>query len=504
MMDEEMIGTTQIEGNSSGQVVVFQLGDEEFGIDIQRVKEIVRLLPVTAVPQAPFYIEGLANLRGGILPIADLRARFALPPVERTEATRVVVADVGGTLTGFIVDKVSEVMAVPPGAIEPPPTIAIGVAAEYLSGVAKLDQGRRLLMMLDVNRILDVSELAEVATEGHHLVDEQDEQQRDTQAQAREEEQLVSFRLEGEEYAIPIEVMQEVIRLPEVTHVPQAPDYILGVVALRDRLLPVIDLRLRFGLPTQETDDATRVVVVNLNGMVAGLVVDSISEVLRLPKEDIEPPPPIVQGAAAEQLRGMGKLDEGRRLIILLEATKLFSAEEQNMLAQLDERVEEEAGAETGGPIRAAVGGQAKAALGDEEQLVSFNLGDEDFGVDINQVQEIVRLSAITRVPQAPGYMEGVLNLRGNVLPVVNLRTRLGLPPVDHTEASRIVVLDIGGAKTGAIVDRVTGVLRMKKGDIEPPPPIVGGVGAAFVQGVGKQGGSDQMVVLLKASEVAV
>jgi purine-binding chemotaxis protein CheW len=113
------------------------------------------------------------------------------------------------------------------------------------------------------------------------------------------------------------------------------------------------------------------------------------------------------------------------------------------------------------------------ASAGDDEQVVVFRLGSEEFGVPIDSVQEIVRVpEALTHVPKAPEAVEGVINLRGSVLPVVDLRRRLGLPSVERNEGQRIVVLLIQGARTGFIVDAVAEVLKVPRQAIEPAPRV--------------------------------
>ena len=97
-----------------------------------------------------------------------------------------------------------------------------------------------------------------------------------------------------------------------------------------------------------------------------------------------------------------------------------------------------------------------------EEQLVNFSLGSEEFGVDIMRVQEIIRIPPITRVPKAPDYVEGVINLRGNVIPVISLRTRFGMGRVEETDLSRIIVLQVQTKVFGIRVDAVTEVLRIE------------------------------------------
>jgi purine-binding chemotaxis protein CheW len=135
-----------------------------------------------------------------------------------------------------------------------------------------------------------------------------------------------------------------------------------------------------------------------------------------------------------------------------------------------------------------------------EEQLVTFSLGSEEFGVDIMLVQEIIRIPPITRVPKAPGYVEGVINLRGNVIPVVSLRNRFGMPRVEDTDLSRIVVLQVQSKVFGIRVDAVTEVLRIDSVAIEPPPQVALGMDSQFIRGVGKIG--ERLLILLDLSHI--
>ena len=135
-----------------------------------------------------------------------------------------------------------------------------------------------------------------------------------------------------------------------------------------------------------------------------------------------------------------------------------------------------------------------------EEQMVTFNLGTEEFGVEIMKVQEIIRIPAITRVPKAPEYVEGVINLRGNVIPVVNLRIRFGMPNIEETDSSRIVVLQVGNKEFGIRVDGVTEVMRLDSDSIEPPPPVAVGMDSHFIRGVGKM--DDRLLILLNLDQI--
>jgi purine-binding chemotaxis protein CheW len=138
------------------QLVSFVVAGEEFGIDILKVQEIIRPVAITRVPHAPGFVEGVINLRGRIVPVVDLRKRFRLPNRERDKDTRIIVVDLSEKVVGFMVDAVREVLRVARETIEPPPELAVGIDAHYITGVAKLED--RLLILLDLDEALTTEE----------------------------------------------------------------------------------------------------------------------------------------------------------------------------------------------------------------------------------------------------------------------------------------------------------------------------------------------------------
>ncbi len=145
--------------------------------------------------------------------------------------------------------------------------------------------------------------------------------------------QLVSFRLAQEEYGIEITRIQEIILMGEITEMPQTPPFIRGLINLRSTVIPIVDLRLRFGLSPQEPTDETRIVVVNVQGKVIGIIVDAVSEVLRVSKEQIAPPPPTVAGLGEDYLIGLAKLD--KRLLILLDIDGILNEKDADRCEEL-------------------------------------------------------------------------------------------------------------------------------------------------------------------------
>lgn len=143
----------------------------------------------------------------------------------------------------------------------------------------------------------------------------------------------------------------------------------------------------------------------------------------------------------------------------------------------------------------------AESTYADREmQLVIFKLGREDYGISILQVQEIKRILDITRVPNSPDFIKGVINLRGSVLPVIDLKKRLQLPPADYTEDTRIIIVKVEEIVVGLIVDAVSEVTTLSSENIEPPTTVVGGVSAQYLSGVGKQ--EDNLLILLNLTAI--
>ncbi len=138
------------------QLVTFSIGDEEFGVDILKVQEIIRTMEITKVPRAPAFVEGVINLRGKVIPIIDLRKRFGLQARGHDKNTRIIVIEISAMIVGFVVDSVSEVLRIPAGTVEPPPPVVAGLESEYISGVGKLED--RLLILLDLNHLLSRAE----------------------------------------------------------------------------------------------------------------------------------------------------------------------------------------------------------------------------------------------------------------------------------------------------------------------------------------------------------
>jgi purine-binding chemotaxis protein CheW len=196
-----------------------------------------------------------------------------------------------------------------------------------------------------------------------------------------------------------------------------------------------------------------------------GVAVDGVSEVLRVAKSSVDAMPALLakEGDLAD-ISEICRLDGGNRLVSIITVRNLFdhSAIKEALTAVSDNK------RDTG-----VASAEVDDDLDDDEQVVVFHLDKEEFGVPIHSVQEIVRVpEQLIHVPKAPPFVEGVINLRGSVLPVIDLRMRLGLPRVERSDRQRIMVFLIAEVRTGFIVDQVTEVLKIPHAAIEPSPRL--------------------------------
>lgn len=468
----------------SGQLVTFTLDGVEFGLDIDRVQEITHRLDVTPVPGSPSFILGVINLRGLIIPVIDSRSRFHLAPQEPTAKTRIIVMRLASGATGLQVDSVAEVVRLEEHAVRETPPLVAGIRAEYLAGMVSV--GKRLITLIHLEKLLDSAELTRRAEfddlgVGGALGGE-DTHEADLEADGQP---FVTFRLGAESFGIGLQQVEEIVELPAVTKVPDAPDYVLGVICLRDQVMPLIDLSEILSIEQGGAERKRDMVVLLTFGSVRiGIVVDEIEEILRVQEGDTLPPPQTLSEAEREHLEGILLLPG--RMVSLINVLKIITGDDQEKIAAMGQ----------GLGLADAHVQEAVPSL----ELVVFRLGAENYGLRLHEVREIIMVGQITPVPRAPQFVDGVLNLRGEVMPVVDLRTRFGLPRVEATSISRILITSIGGVYTGLVVDSVEEVRPVDLHRFGPPPTVTAVGANRYIEKVARLESS--MIFLLELQQL--
>ncbi|MCW5734372.1 MAG: chemotaxis protein CheW [Enhydrobacter sp.] len=468
-----------------------------YALSAGEVAEVIRLPPVARVPQAPKGLLGLANLRGAVLPVASLRGLLGLAESADAgpgTASRAVVLD-GTAPVALAVDAVGVLVSVEPDQVERRQSELAAKPGELLKGAfatTAASGGKGA-----VANILDIGALIAKAFVQQDRVRLRqslaDSTSREETAEGPDERQrLVSFEIAGQEYAFPLESVLEVVDASDrLAALPATEELVLGVTPFRDTLLPLLSLRGLLGFAQGARTGREKVVVARVGGALVGLLADRMRTIFLADPWLIEKIPPVLAARAGgeSKIAAIYRGDGGRRLVSLLAPAQLFREDVMQRLNGGDGAAQEAEKA-------------TDRAAGEERQFVVFRLGDDEFGLPIEAVNEIALVpDQIARLPKAPKFLEGVINLRGDVLPVVDQRRRFDMPPLEEQSGRRLVVVRTDRHRAGLIVDSVSEVLRCFANDIEPTPDLTN-ESVRLVHGVINLEQAGRIVLLLDPAEL--
>ena len=450
------------EGAVTHRFLTFRIAADFYALPAGEVSEVLRVPAVARVPQAPKSLLGIGNLRGAALPVASLRSLLGYPEGGERVAARAIVLS-GASPVALAVDAVDELVSIPANQLEDSEASAIARPGERLKGVFRFHDNRDIAKVLDIQPLLAAAFVARPRTaRAHAMAGCADES--GTQTFEAKASRLITFDADSQEYALPIEQVREIVPVPEgITRLSSGDAVARGVMVYRDQLLPLFSLRALLGLPAQETRQGkAKVVVATVGTMLVGLLIDRMRAIILADHAMIEPIPPALAARVGgeSRIKAIYRAEGGRRLVSILDSRTLFREEVMQRL-------------ETKHALDSHLS-KSKAGAKEESFLI-FRLGDDEYGLPIAVVDEVMPVAAkITRVPKTPKFLEGVINLRGEVLPVIDQRRRFDMPALSDGVRRRVIVVRTARHRAGIIVDSVTEILRSPEDAIEPAPDLTG------------------------------
>lgn len=417
-------------GKQDFQALTVAVAGEQVAIPANDVAEVIRHPAVTRIPHSPKGLVGVANLRGAVIPIVSLASLLGNESAGPTSRRVVVVGK--DQPVGLTVDD-----------------------------VCSLERSNRA--GTDCARVLDIDALlaaqfgsltkSAIGSDTSALVASRTEDRI-----AKDTEAFFSFEVGGQEFALPLGCVHEVLALPEtVVVVPRTDDAMLGAITLRNRLLPLVSLATLLGIGAGSMG---KIVVSSIGGVRVGLVVDALKAIVRASDDEIDPVPLVLtRGRQEAHIQAICRLDDGRRLMSILSTDHLLEQALAERLAGQSENEDEHM-------VDSASGAGA-------EQFVIFQLADEQYGLPIDSVVEVVSPpDKLTRLPKAPKFIDGVMNLRGQVVPVIDQRRRFEVATSAVARKARIIVVRIGTGLAGFVVDSVSEVLRVDAAKLRASPEL--------------------------------
>ncbi|TCK19777.1 CheW protein [Ancylobacter aquaticus] len=478
-----------VDGTVTHRFLTFRIDADFYALPAEDVSEVLRVPAVARVPQAPKSLLGIGNLRGVALPVASVRSLLGYTEAGERAGARAIVLH-GATPVALAVDAVEELVSIAANQLEDADASGLARPGERLKGVFRFHDKRDIAKVLDIQPLLAAAFVARARTARAYSVAD-GTQKSDAQAAALTTSKLITFDVDGQEYALPIEQVREIVAVPEgVTSVSTGDAVARGVMGYRDRLLPLFSLRALLGLPAaQERQIDEKVVVAMVGTMLVGLLIDRMRAIILADHALIEPIPPALAAriGGESRIKAIYRAEGGHRLVSILDPQALFREE---VMKRLD----------TQRALDSAPSDEKVAAK--DDSFLIFRLGDDEYGLPIAVVDEVMQVSAkITRVPKTPKFLEGVINLRGEVLPVIDQRRRFDMPALSDGVRRRIIVVRTARHRAGIIVDGVSEILRSPTDAIEPAPDLTGET-TRLVSGIINLEAAGRIILVLDPAEL--
>jgi purine-binding chemotaxis protein CheW len=476
----------------SRRFLTFDVGGQLYALRSEDVREVIRMPAMARVPQGPPALLGIGNLRGAVLPIAGLRQLLGQAAGADGSSARAIVLDVGAPIA-VAVDSVTALEHVAEEQIDTRAREVGADGAERLLGVLAVAGGKGVAKILDIKAMLEAAFAARGRAQPRDAKPRASGAVREEKRETEVTETLVTFEVAGQEFALPLVDVQEIIPAPaSVTALAHSEAVVLGLTTVRDMLLPLLSLRALLGFSsTQAASDREKVLIVKVGGARVGLVADRARAVVTADTRLLDPVPPALAARTGgeSRIRSVYRGEAGRRLISILSSQQLFREDVMQKLAA-EQRSQN-------GPDE-----PVEPIARQELTFLVFRLGDDEFGLPIDAVVEVARVpDQVTRLPKTPKFLEGVVNLRGEVLPVIDQRRRFDMPPLGKVATRRLVVVKTERHRAGVIVDQVAGVLRSSAGAVEPAPQLTEET-SRLVRGVINLPSSSRIVLLLDPMEL--
>ncbi len=417
-------------------LTVFEVLGQSFALDTESVVEAVKVQRVFPVPGSGEELEGVINLRNNVIPIYN---SGILLKGEKTLGETVLIISVGGENLGILVDRIKGIEKLQDGKLKKALKKKIGdLRREFIKGYFEKDG--KPVFVLKIESLVKKGRKKQSRGASRRRFSTEDQKAVDRQSQERKRGLLI-FRLGEEWFAFPVENVNEVIEAPEsLSYLPDSPSYVKGVFIFRDRQMTLVSLHRLIGVG--DDSNARRAIVPALGKSDVCVAVDDVTEIRWVGEESI---------LKKEDSRGFVALDEGRRIVMILDIAEVLGFEDEVY--------------EDGGIEQASERGEEKM-----RSFVGFEIGDAELAVPIEKVKEVVEVSEVTALPESPDYIEGVYNLRNSVILIVSLSQKIGVNGGE--ESNKVIVLD--DLPVGLKVTRLKGIIRAEEDSIQDVRSIRG------------------------------
>jgi len=430
----------------------FMLGGDEFALPALCIREVVNFPErMTSVPLAPPYLEGMFTLRGSVIPVVNLGRLFdpAAPAAE--PSNKIAIIDYQEAQVGLLVHATGEILRVRPEQ-RSRLRYAEGSTQGVVAGTILLDEGRRLVQVLDIDRLVHIENVPQVQSMRASGAE--------TRRQLRvvgERRHAISFRAAGARFAMEMKAIQEIVRVPELAESILASPLCRGRMLFRGLQVPVVDFAALAGGQPAQADAGQRILVAHIGEATVGFLVDDVESILHFTSDEVLAIPLLSKERSAMFAGCVAR--PGEEDVILLDHEGIFSRSE---IGEMD------LGHRQLYPAQARAAASQRAG---RKVYLSFRVG-ELFALELKQVREIIdHAGDISHPPGMPDYMCGVLNLRQQLISLVDLRRLYGMEGAEG--AGKVLVIERDEGRYGLVVDAVADIVTVDDGKRFAAPSLM-------------------------------
>ena len=416
------------------EILIIKNAQENYGISTEDINQISRVPDLMPLPLCPFGVRGLCSVGGSVVSMVDMNLLLEMPEVELSDPkTRIISLNDDVSLNTLLVSDVYNTVEIDQKNIE-----YIDTEDDPIIAIYKYDD--ILVQVLSLEELF--SKMNKVAIEAKEIVTGKI---KDNTVKEEESKRFLIFAMENEKYGLEIDFLQEIILADtDYTDISGTSNEVLGLVTLREELLIVIDLRVYYGFKPSKSE-SNRILVIHYENKKIGLLIDSIIDIKNIVLKNIE---------------YMKDAFEGNKIAgVIHDENSLISFFDENLITEVF--LQNETFIDTKKDLQQEDNSENEY----EKEVIIFKLAEKEYAFDIDYVDEIIDMVSSTKVAFTEEYIDGIINIRGQIVATLSLFEKLNLPTI-ITEESKIIICNIEDNRIGFIVDSVSDIMSIEKENI--------------------------------------
>jgi len=464
----------------AGQYTRFIISGEEYGIKSSQVKSVVKIPKIRKVPKAPYFIEGVSNIDGRIVPLINPVKRLDISQDNKLDDCKnksflsknsLILVELDKSIFGILVDNITLNSNISSEIIEPVNPLINEKGFKFITGIAKLPDN--IIYLIDLNSILTAGIQVEQSDKESYVEFSSYLNNLFKKKKIKKNKQFLKFQISDEIYAISSNKVKSVALFSDLISQTKGPDYLAGIIKHNNSMLPVIDLQIKFNLNIKPYTNKSRIMIIDSMEYGFGVIVNNIDDFISLSQNQIKKPPEGINDSSSNHINGIGMINGGKEMIVMIDEKNILNHEQINELLTMDN-----------------VNMKSIDKIKDTTTKSSFTdylivkVKDIELAIRTFDTLEVILSKDIKSVPKAPSYIKGVVSFKGEPLPVIDLYIRLDINKEKQVNKPKIVIVSKDNSHYGLLVDSAFEILTAAQEDIVKPPDILHNVNMKYISNI--------------------